>query len=186
MIRYLLNKMLLSFKKRYDYDVQYQQEILTADLAAFVKFIGFQTMSSHAGELPTGPLYAARLRAIVFEDCGPCTQLAIKLALEAKLEPELIRAIVQRDLDKLPAQIKLVVNFTDLVLAHNPQADELREQIIGLWGQRGLITIGFAISSYRVYPALKYTLGYGKACSIVFVDETQVTPTSATLVSDKH
>lgn len=179
MIRYLLNKMLLSLGKRYDYDVQYQQDILTTDLGAYLKFMGFQTMSTHTGDLPAAPLYAARLRAIIWDDCGPCTQLAVNMALEADVEEDIVRAIIHRDLDKLPEDIKLVVRFTDLVLAHNPEADDLREQILALWGQRGLIVIGFAISSYRVYPALKYTLGYGKTCSRVIVNETPTAPTTA-------
>lgn len=178
MIRYLFNRMLLSFKKRYDYDVQYQQDILTTDLGAFLKFMGFQTMSSHGGGLPAAPLYAVRLRAIIWDDCGPCTQLAVNMALEAGLESGLIRAIIHRDIDNLPDEIKLVVCFTDHVLAHNPEADDLREQILTLWGRRGLISIGFAISSYRVYPALKYTLGYGKACSRIIVNDTSVSPTT--------
>lgn len=177
MIRYLFNKMLLSLKNRYDYDVQYQQDILTSDLGAFLKFMGFQMMSSHSGNLPAGPLYAARLRAIIRDDCGPCTQLAVNMALEANLEPDIVRAIIHRDLDNLPEELALVVSFTEHVLAHNPEADDLRDKILALWGQRGLITIGFAISSYRVYSALKYTLGYGKACSRVIVNKTPVVPT---------
>lgn len=174
MLRYLFGKMLLSFHKRYDYDIRYQQEILTSDLAAFLKFTAFQTMSSHAANLPAGPLFAARLRAIISEDCGPCTQLVVNMALEAKLAPELVRAIIERDLDQLPEDVKLVVNFSDLVLAHHPQANDLRAPIRARWGQPGLIAIGFAISTYRVYPALKYTLGYGEACSRLLVDEIPV------------
>lgn len=179
MIRYLLNKMLLSLKQRYNYDVQYQQDILTTDLGAYLKFMGFQTMSSHAGNLPPGALYAARLRTIVKEDCGPCTQLAVNMALEAGLETDLISAILHQDMNNLPEEIRLVMHFTDFVLAHNPEADDLREQILARWGQRGLISIGFAISSYRVYPALKYSLGYGKACSKVMVNEMSIAPINA-------
>ncbi|MFN3882707.1 MAG: hypothetical protein ACK4L8_14895 [Nitrincola lacisaponensis] len=176
MIRYLFNRMLLSLKQRYHYDVQYQQDILTADLGAFLKFMGFQAMSSHSGNLPAGPLYATRLRAIIRDDCGPCTQLVVNMALEARLDPDMVRAIIHRDLERLPEEIALVVNFTDLVLAHDPEADDLREKIQARWGQRGLIAIGFAIGSCRVYPALKYTLGYGKACSSVIVTTTSVVP----------
>ncbi len=176
MVRYAFNKTLLAFKRRYNYDVGYQQDILKADLGAFLKFVGLQTMSAHRGELPVGPLYAARIRAIIWDDCGPCTQLVVNMALEAKLEPALVRALIDRDVHNLPTDLALVVRFTELVLAHNPEADELREQVRALWGDKGLIAIGFAISSYRVYPALKYALGYGKACSRIQVNESFLTP----------
>jgi hypothetical protein len=177
MIRYLFNKMLLAMKTRYDYDVHYMQDILKTSLGAFLKLMGFQTMSSHSGNLPPEPLYAARLRAIIWDDCGPCTQLVVNMALEEKVDPEMVRAIIDRNLDKLPEEIALVVQFTEFVLAHNPEADDLREQIVALWGQEGLITIAYCISSYRVYPALKYAMGYGKTCSRVTVNEEAMAPT---------
>ncbi|MEM9635256.1 MAG: hypothetical protein AAGA50_28280 [Pseudomonadota bacterium] len=170
MIRYMFDKMLLSMKSRYDYDVRYMQDILNTDLKAFLKFMGFQMMSSHAGNLPSGPLFAARIRAIIWDDCGPCTQLVVNMALEAKVSPDIVRAIVDKDLNKLPEDIELVVRFTELVLAHDPEADELRDEILALWGRNGLTAIGFNISSCRVYPALKYTLGYGQACNRILVN----------------
>lgn len=176
MIRYLLNKTLLSMQKRYDYDVRYMQDILQTDLKAFLKFMGFQTMSAHSDNLPAAPLFAARLRAIIWDDCGPCTQLIVNMALEASLSPEVIRAIIDNDLDKLPEEVVLVVKFTDLVLAHNPEADDLREEILNLWGKEGLITIGYAISSTRVYPAFKYSLGYGSACSRIQINNASMVP----------
>jgi hypothetical protein len=176
MIRYVFNKMLLAMKRRYDYDVRYMQDILKTDLGAFLKFIGFQTMSSHRGNLPAGPLFAARIRAIIWDDCGPCTQLIVNMALEAKVSADIVRGIVDRDLEQLPEDIALVVEFTELVLAHNPEADDLREKIQALWGNEGLIAIAYGISSSRVYPALKYTLGYGKACSRVTVNDLSLAP----------
>ena len=176
MIRYALNKMLIAMHKRYDYNVGYMQDILKTDLGAFLKYMGFQTMSAHSGNLPAGPLYAARLRAIIWDDCGPCTQLIVNMALEANVSPDIIHAIIDKDLDNLPEDIALVVKFTDLVLAHNPEADDLREEVLALWGDKGLITIAFCISSSRVYPALKYTLGYGKACSRIKVNDMSLAP----------
>ncbi len=176
MIRYLLSKMLLAFKNRYDYDIRYQQDILKNDLGAFLKFMGFQTMSSHSGNMPAGPLYAARIRAILSDDCGPCTQLAVNMALEAKISPDTVQAIIDKDLNNLTEDIALVVKFTECVLAHHPEADDYREKILVLWGPKGLITIGFAISSYRVYPALKYTLGHGRSCHRIQINASSITP----------
>ncbi|WP_274055319.1 hypothetical protein [Thalassomonas actiniarum] len=173
----MLNKMLLSMKKRYDYDVGYLQDILQTDAKAFLKLMAFQTMSSHTGNLPPAVLFAARLRAIIWDDCGPCTQLIVNLALEAEVNPAIVQAIVDRDLNKLPEDIALVVEFTELVLAHDPEADNLRARILALWGKKGLVAIGYSISSSRVYPALKYTLGYGKTCSRVRVNDLSLAPT---------
>ncbi|CAM4296500.1 hypothetical protein [Pseudoalteromonas byunsanensis] len=176
MIRLLLNKTLRSTAQRYDYDVGYMQDILTTDLSAFLRFMGFQTMASYSGNLPAEVVYAARLRAILFDDCGPCTQLVVNMALEAGISAEHIRAIIAKDVHQLPPEVALVVEFTDCVLAHNTQADELREKIQTVWGQKGLVSLGLAISSMRVYPTLKYTLGYGKSCSRITLNDLSLTP----------
>ena len=176
MIRYMLNKILKSMQKRYDYDVNYMQDILETDLAAFIKFMGFQTLSTHSGNLPKAHLFAAKLRAIIWDDCGPCIQLVVNMALEEKVPPQIVHAIINRDLAKLPEDITLVVRFTELVLAHDPEADHLREDILALWGKQGLITIGYSISSSRVYPALKYALGYGKACHKIKIHDISLVP----------
>lgn len=176
MLRSIFNNMLLKMQKRYDYDVRYQQDILKSGLGPFLKFMGFQSMASHAGNLPVEVLYAARIRAIIWDDCGPCTQLVVNMALEAEVEEGLVSAIVDRDFTRMPEHIALVVRFTEFVMAHNPEADDLREEIHSRWGENGLITIAFAISSYRVYPALKYALGYGKACSRVVIKDTAIVP----------
>ncbi|TMP27606.1 hypothetical protein CWB99_14215 [Pseudoalteromonas rubra] len=176
MIKYLLNKMLISMQKKYDYDVAYMQDILCADLSAFFKYLKFQSMAGYRGGLPPAPLYAARLRAILWDDCGPCTQLLVNMALEAAVPAAQVSAIVNKELAALPDELAQIVEFTDLVLAHDPSADDIRPHIRAMWGDQGLIAIAFSISSCRVYPALKYTLGYGKACSRVVVNEQTLTP----------
>lgn len=174
MIRFLFNRMLQGMRDRYHYDTRYQQALLDTDLKAYLKFMGFQTMAAHGGNLPDGPLYAARLRTLLREDCGPCTQLVVDLAREAGLAPALIQAIIDQDCASLPEEIALVVRFTEQVLDHDPEADTLRGQVLERWGQPGLIALGLTISGYRVYPTLKYSLGYGKACQRLQVEPASV------------
>ncbi|GAB59442.1 hypothetical protein [Rheinheimera nanhaiensis] len=179
MLRFILNRMLLNLQKRYQYDVRYQQHILHTDLSAYIKFCGFQSMAAHQADVPPAALYAARIRAILAEDCGPCSQLVVDMALESGVPASLVQAIVERQLQLLPAQIALVMQFTEQVLTHQQQADALRQQICRLWGDKGLISLAFAISSYRVYPTLKYALGYGKSCSRIRLNDQSIAPKHA-------
>lgn len=176
MIRYLCNKMLLSTQERYAYDVGYLQDILETDLSAFTKFIVFQPMASHQGNLPATPLFAARLRATLWEDCGSCIQFVVNLALEAGVSPDTVQAILENHVDTLPEDVALAVDFTESVLAHAHRADELRADALKRWGREGLVSLSFAIGSSRVYPALKYSLGYGGACRRVQVQQHSLVP----------
>ena len=49
------------------------------------------------------------------------------------------------------------------------RADPLGEEIVRRWGQDGLVAIGLALTTARMYPTLKYALGHGKACSRVTI-----------------
>lgn len=88
-------------QEQYDYDVRYMQDILQTDLLAYLKFLGFQTMYSHTGKLSPELLSAVRIHAILWDDCGPCTQLIVNIALESKVNPAVVRAIIDNDLANL-------------------------------------------------------------------------------------
>lgn len=176
MKKFIMKKMLNKMSQKYNYDVAYLQRIVDVSGFAFLKFMGFQTMSSHKGNLSPEAFYAVRIRTLIWEDCGPCTQLYINMALEAKVCPTTIRAIIKNDLDKLPEKLALLIQYTDAVLAQNPEANELRQQVIKYWEPEGLVAIAFGISSSRVYPTLKYALGYGAECHKVHVKDASLVP----------
>jgi len=56
--------------------------------------------------------------------------------------------------------------------------DPLRDEIVRRWGDRALVAISLSLMTARMYPTLKYALGYGKACSKVVVAGTAVAPHS--------
>ena len=87
-----------------------------------------------------------------------------------------VRAILRGDFDSLPEDVALAARFTERVLERSPEAAGPREEIVARWGQDGLISLGFTISASRVYPTLKYTLGYGQACQRIRIDEESVIP----------
>lgn len=175
------HRWLQSFSHRYQYDTTYMEELLEHSPTTFLKFSTLHLLSSHRRSIPVAPWSAARIRATVWEDCGPCAQLVCNMALEAGVEPAIIAAVVALDLDALDAldeETALVVRFTELVMARDPAADELRAQIRQLWGDAGLMSLALTISTTRVYPSMKYVLGHGHVCSRVQVRHRSVAPTS--------
>ncbi len=178
------HRWLQSFSHRYQYDTTYMEELLEHSPTTFLKFSTLHLLSSHRRNIPVAPWNAARIRATVREDCGPCVQLVCNMALEAGVEPAIIAAVVALDFTALDEETALVVRFTELVMARDPAAYELRVQIRQQWGEAGLISLALTISTTRVYPSMKYVLGHGHACSRVQVHQRSVAPArfaSATL-----
>jgi hypothetical protein len=48
-------------------------------------------------------------------------------------------------------------------------ADPRRDEIVRRWGKAVFVDIAMALTTARMYPALKYALGHGKTCSRVTV-----------------
>ena len=176
MIRFFARHGLRQFSRRYNYDTAYLEHLLDTNLWAFLKFSAVKLVSGHHSGIPPSPWFAASIRAAMFEDCGPCAQLVCDMALEAGVERDVVQNVISADLQQLPGDIALVVSFTEMVLARDMRADELREQIKQRWGEDGLISLAFTISSTRVYPSLKYVLGHGHACSRLQIKEHYVIP----------
>jgi hypothetical protein len=184
MLKRLGHRWLRHFSRRYQYDTTYLEELLDCSTMVFLKFSALHLLSSHRRGIPVAPWSAARIRATMHEDCGPCTQLVCNMALEAGVDPAVIAAVVTADLNALDAETALAVQFTELVMAHDPAADVLREQIRLRWGDAGLISLALTISTTRVYPNMKYALGHGQVCNRVQVSQRSAAPihyASATL-----
>jgi hypothetical protein len=170
MLKWLIKRQLAAFERNYRYDASYVRDILAADTRAAVKFARATGLSRYSKDVPRSAWFAAGITAVMAEDCGPCTQLAVTMAQREGIAPETLRAIVAGDVHAMPDDVLLAYRFTKATLAHDASANELREQILRLWGQRALVSLAFAITTSRIYPTVKYALGHGQACQRVIVD----------------
>lgn len=173
MIRSILNSVIRRFERRYDYDASYMREILDASIPAFFKLALAQTMSAHREGVCADALYAAKIAAVRFEDCGPCAQLVVNMALEAGVAPETVRAIVARDEARMSSDALLGLRLADAVLAHAP-TDAARDAVLARFGENGLVTLSFTIAATRIYPTMKRALGHAHTCERLRVDGDSV------------
>lgn len=169
MLKWLMKRRIAAFERAYDYDMSYVRDLVEADPRAARLFARATAIGQYRRDVPILAWYAAQMTTVMAEDCGPCTQLGVTLAEREGVDPDLLRAMLTRDLAALPAEAALGIRFAEAVLAHDAAADALRDEIVRLWGRRALVALGFAITSGRLYPTLKYALGHGRACTRVTV-----------------
>jgi hypothetical protein len=169
MLRWLLRRRLDAFERRWDYDLGYARDLLDADPLALRRFGALMGISVYRRDLPADVWFAVKISGAMAEDCGPCTQLVVRMAEAAGVAPATLRAVLARDFSAMPEPVVLGVRFAQAVLRHDPEADELRRLVLQRWGKRGLVSLGFAVTSARLYPTLKYALGHGQACVRVTV-----------------
>jgi hypothetical protein len=151
--------------KQLDYDISYVREIMDIDLSALLALSKLSALSNYHRDVPVAVWHAARLAGAMDADCGPCSQLMVTMAERDHVAPELLRAVAAADDAALSAEVLLGVRFTRAVLAHSAEADVLRDEIVQRWGRRALLSLAFGIVATRIYPTLKYALGYGRTCT---------------------
>ena len=174
MIRWALRRALGRFERDWNYDASYMRDMIDASPRAAWLFSRATAMGRFRKDVPIDVWCAAGITAVRHEDCGPCTQLGVTMAERAGVSPSVLRAVLSDDVAAMPPDVALAWNFTRATLAHDPAADAYREEIVKRWGQRGLVSLAFAITAARLYPTAKYALGHGKACMRVVVDGTPV------------
>jgi hypothetical protein len=173
MIKWLLRRRLDAFEREYDYDTSHLRYILDVSLRAALKFGRVMGLTTYRVDVPLEAGYAAGLATTLAEDCGPCTQLVVTMAEREGVAPSTIKAILAGEERAMTPDAALAYRFAQAVLRHDPAADPLRDEIIALWGRRALVSLAFGITAARMFPTLKYALGFGKSCSLVRVGGTQ-------------
>jgi len=174
MIKWALRKAIGKFERDWNYDASYMRYIIDVSPRAAWLFSRAAALGQFRRDVPIEPCYAAGITAVRHEDCGPCTQLAVRMAERAGVSPAVLRAILTDNPEAMPADVALVWRFTRATLAHDAAADEYREAILKRWGPRALVSVAFAITAGRIYPTVKYALGHGKACTRVVVSGVPV------------
>jgi len=174
MISWLIRRKIDGFQAAYDYDMSYVRELLrVSPKAARLYSRATQLNTFHAG-VPTDVYFVTSIAGVMHEDCGPCVQLGVKMAEQAGVAPAILRAVLAGEIERLPPDCALAVRFAHAVLARNAEAETLREAVEARFGKLGVVSLACALTCSRIYPTMKYALGFGQACTRVTVAGTPV------------
>ena len=170
MSRWLLTKLLEWSKSQIgDVEMDYAYHLRDVAPGRLWRFSMIKVVEGGRKFTPPGVYHAAGMAAAMVEDCGPCVQIHVNLALKDGVDAEVLRALAARRLDKVPADVALGFSFGDAV-AHGVMADEWRDQIRTKWGEQAVIELAFTIATARFYPAVKRGMGYAHTCERVVID----------------
>lgn len=176
MLKAIFSRVIDGFERQWGYDASYMRRLLDASTASFWKF-SLVTRVADGRAAPAAALAAAGIVGTLAEDCGPCTQISVDMAVARGVPPEVLRAILAGDEAGMGEAAALAWRFARASLARDMEtADPLRDEIVRRWGDRALVAISLTLMTARMYPTLKYALGYGKACSKVVVSGTAMAP----------
>ena len=166
---WIARRMLRAASNRYGYDTSYLEMMLAESPSAFFKFASVMKAANHREVVPIEACFAAKLVGALAEDCGPCTQLVVDMALEAEVPKDQIEAVLRRDLRAMNSTTSLGFRFADAVVRRSADDDTHRDAIRDRWGEKGVIDLTLALQMGRMFPMVKSGLGYAKECRRVIV-----------------
>lgn len=172
MNRWLLGRLLFWGEKNLGVGMDYAWHLRDVAPSRLWRFAMIKTVEGPRQVTSAGVYHAAGLAAAMAEDCGPCVQIHVNLALKDRVAPDILRNLVAGNLDRVPHDIATAFRYGDAV-AKGVMADELREEIRKAWGERGLIELAFTIAAARFYPAVKRGMGYAHSCERVVIEQRE-------------
>jgi AhpD family alkylhydroperoxidase len=170
MFRALMTRLIKAVEKRTGVEAPYAYHLRDVAPARLWRFSFIKVVEGGRKFTPAQAYHAAAMAAAMVEDCGPCVQIHVNLALQDGVSADILRALAARRLENVPAEVALAFKYGEAI-AQGVMADEMRDQIRAKWGEQGLIELAFAIATARFYPAVKRGMGFAHACERVVVED---------------
>ncbi|MCE9651365.1 MAG: hypothetical protein K8R18_17225 [Parvibaculum sp.] len=174
MLKPLLERMFRKQEQLTGESADFIREMYDAAPGGFWRFAMFMPMSRYRRALPKEARVAAGIAAVHSEDCGPCLQTGINLALADGVAPEIIRAAVAGDTAAMDERTRTAFEFAQAICARDIRSEELRPLIEKWWGKAATVELALTIASARTFPTVKRVLGHGQACLRVTIGHETV------------
>ncbi|MFB9263400.1 hypothetical protein ACFFWD_09490 [Bradyrhizobium erythrophlei] len=171
---FIARRILRATAKRYAYDTSYLEMMLKESPTAFFRFAPVMKAASHREVVPVETSFAAKITGAMAEDCGPCAQLVVDMAVEAGMAEQQVAAVVRRDVAAMSPETAVGFRFADAILRRSMDDETCRDAVRVRWGAKGVIDLTMALQIGRLFPMMKLALGYAKECRRVTVAGHQI------------
>lgn len=157
------------FGAKYHYDTGYVEQLLAQSPAAYDTFAAAMGMAEHRVHLPVDAHFVACISALRADDCGACTQLNLRMAVEAGVDRALLRQLLEAP-KSLPPVLRLVhEHATQVVRGGNADAARVA-QLKQALGEPAFAELAVNILGCRIYPGLRRAMGAEVACPLPTLD----------------
>src|SRR5262249_22736538 len=123
----------------------------------------------HRKVVPVDASFAAKITGALHEDCGPCTQLVVDMALEAGMPNDQIEHVLNRRTSQMNEATRTGFRFAKAVCERSADEDDTREAVRAKWSNEGLVELTLGLQVGRIFPMVKAGLGFARECRRVVV-----------------
>lgn len=165
MIRWLIGRHLNALERQLGSSVDYLRHLARVSLSAYWRFVLVGLPAAYRRKASLTLIHTARLVATRGEDCGSCLQIAVHLAMQDGVSPELLQAVLENRTAEMPKVVMIASEFARSVVEHDGSDLYWRKQLLSECGEVVEAELSLAIAMARVFPTLKRGLGYATHCS---------------------
>ncbi|MFQ5509235.1 MAG: hypothetical protein ACE5FN_07850 [Leptospirillia bacterium] len=158
-----------AFAQTYDYDMGYLESLVDTSPGAYDAFAAGMGMSLYRKALPLDAHFVARVATMQGEDCGPCAQLTLKMAVEAGVDRDLLALLIAQP-ERLPAPLRDVHGHALAVTRETFPDPERAARIRTHYGDEAFAELAVSITGSRLYPTLKRALLKSSHCERLSLD----------------
>lgn len=156
---------LQEFEATYDYDTAYLRKLAEDSPGAYDAFAQAEGMSAYRKALPLDAHYVARVATMLVEDCGPCTQLNLRMAVEAGVERSTLDLLLHHP-EKLPQPLRDVRDHARAIVGEGDVTTERVDRLRAHYGDEGVAELAVVVLGSRIYPTLKRAMLSDQKCII--------------------
>lgn len=154
---------LRTFSSQYDYDTSYMEHLLGLAPAAYDKFAAAMGMSQAADALPADAAAVAKVATLLGDDCGPCLQLSLRMAVERGVSRDLLGTVLDHP-ERLPQPLHdIYLHARQVVAGENGDLERIH-RLRETFGDQAFGELCVVITGARLYPTMKRTLGEARSC----------------------
>ncbi|QDU68423.1 hypothetical protein [Engelhardtia mirabilis] len=145
--------------------MDHKLQLLELSPGVYQVFEGAMAMSEFRDQLPLDAHYLARISALMADDCGACTQLNLRMAVEveAGVDRLLLRQLLE-DPAALPPVLKLVHDHAVQVVGGDNAEPERVAALREAHGDAAFAELGVNTLGSRSYPGLRRAMGAERTC----------------------
>lgn len=160
---------LRGFGTSYEYNVDYLEHVLEQSPDGYQIFGAAQGLGNYRSALSVDAHFVARVAVMLAEDCGACTQLNLRMAVEQGGDRLLLQKLLDGGED-LPALLgDVAVHASAVVAGQTIDLERVQRLREGL-GREAFVELALTISGSRIYPSLKRSLGQMGTCAQPHLD----------------
>lgn len=132
---------------------------LLGRVALFMPLLGYRK------RVPGDLMHMAVIGATAAQDCGQCLQIAVNVAVQAGLAPEVVEAAVRGRTEALTEAQADALLFGERV-STGLDAEEVRRALEARVGEAGMVELASAVAGAQYFPVLKRGMGLAQSCRI--------------------